>query len=247
LAVCFDRKEPTFRKEVFDEYQAHRPEMDKDLGKQFPKAKNVLETFNIPVYEKAGFEADDLIGTLAKSLQKKVDEIVIVTGDKDIMQLINSQVRVYMPVRGLSKAKTYDTKEVEKKLKVSPEQIVDYKALVGDSSDNYSGVYGIGPKTAEKLLDKYGDLDTIYENLNEIEKTTRKKLEKDKDNAYLSRKLAKIVTDVDFKFKLEEADKWVINSDEIISLFKEIGFKTLRKRAEKIGKEIERKRQGSLF
>jgi DNA polymerase-1 len=247
LAVCFDRKEPTFRKKAFREYQAHRPEMDEKLGSQFEKAKEALRAFNIPVFDKVGFEADDLIGTLANKEQGKIDEVVIVTGDKDILQLVNGKVKVYMPIKGLSVSQMYGKKEVEEKLNVEPKQIIDYKALVGDPSDNYPGVKGVGPKTAEKLLEKYRDLDNVYKNLDKIDASVRKKLVKDKKNAYLSRKLAKIVTDVSFKYDIKEAARWKVDGEEVLDLFKNFGFKTLTGRVKAVGREIESEKQGSLF
>ena len=168
LIVCFDRKEPTFRRLEFEKYQAHRPEMDKDLSAQFGKTRKLMEAFGIPVFSKAGFEADDVIGTLAKQAEKKLDKVVIVTGDKDILQLVTKKTKVYLPVRGLSNAELVGEKGVKEKLGITPKQVVDYKALVGDPSDNYPGVRGIGPKTAGGLLEKYKTMNRIYKNLDKI-------------------------------------------------------------------------------
>lgn len=247
LAVCFDRKEPTFRHIEFEDYQAHRPEMDKDLSSQFAKAKEVVSTFGIPIYERAGYEADDVIGTLANQAQKSMEEVVIVTGDKDILQLINGKIRVYLPIRGLSEGQLMDKKRVLEKLGVKPEQIPDYKALIGDPSDNYSGVKGIGPKTAERLLKKYGTLENIYKHLDEIDRRIAEKLEKDKKNAFLSQRLAQIVTDVDVNFDIKKAASWRIDSKKALDLFDKFGFKTLTKRIIKLRKEVERKRQMKLL
>lgn len=247
ITVCFDRKEPTFRQEVFEDYQAHRPEMDEDLADQFDYAKKVLKAFGIPIYSKAGFEADDVIGTLARQAEKDMDEILIVTGDQDILQLINGKVKVFLPSRGVIKGKVYGKKEVEEKLGIPPEKVIDYKALVGDPSDNYPGVKGIGPKTAEKLLEEYETFEGVYKNLDKIKGGTKKKLKEKKEAADLSYKLAKIVTDVPVEFDREKAAKWRVNSKSVIDLFKEFGFKTLTKRVNKVGEKIDKEKQMNLL
>jgi DNA polymerase-1 len=247
IVVAFDRKEPTFRHKEFENYQAQRPPMEKALSTQFEKAKDVLYAIGIPVYEKAGYEADDIIGTLAKESEKKLDETIIVTGDKDILQLVTKTTKVYFPKRGLSDAELMGEEEVIEKLKVKPEQIVDYKALVGDSSDNYPGVRGIGPKTAVDLLSKYKSKGEVYKKLKEINPRIRERLENGKKDADISYKLAKIVKDVDFKHDIDSARRWRVDSDNVLSLFSEFGFRTLSKRVKKVGEEMEKERQGSLF
>jgi DNA polymerase-1 len=170
LIVAFDRKEPTFRHKKFKKYQAHRPEMDKDLSIQFTEARKVVRAFRIPIYSKAGYEADDVIGTVAKKAEQKVNikSVAIVTGDKDILQLVTSKTKVYLPVRGLGDAKLVGEKGVYQKMGVKPEQVVDFKALCGDPSDNYPGVPGIGPQTAKQLLLRYQTLEKIYQNLDSL-------------------------------------------------------------------------------
>jgi len=234
LAVAFDRKEPTFRHEQFKDYQAHRPEMDDELSEQFEVVKKVITSFGIPIYEKAGFEADDVIGTIAFSVVRSlsaVDSVVIVTGDRDMLQLVTDKINLYMPGRSLTDATLYGPKETKKKMGVVPSQIVDYKALVGDPSDNYPGVKGIGPKTAENLLKKFNNLDNIYANLDQIENKTAKLLKDSKDMAYKSQKLAEIATTVpETSFDLDDANDWGLGRQEIIETFDEIGFKTLKQR-----------------
>lgn len=248
IAVCFDRKEPTFRKKMYKKYQSHRPETDRELITQFAKAKDVVTSFGVPIFEKAGFEADDLIGTIAaKAERKKVDQVVIVTGDKDILQLVTDKIKVYLPARGIVNAKLHGINEVILKLGVTPEQIIDYKALVGDPSDNYPGVYGIGPKTAEDLLDKYETFENVYKHLKDLPESTAKKLKKGKKEGKISYKLAKIVKDVPIKFDLEKMKKWKIDSDETLNLFAEFGFRTLAKRIKEVGESLEKEKQGSLF
>ena len=210
LVVAFDRKEPTFRHKEYEPYQAHRPEMDKDLTPQFDKAKDVIKAFGIPIYDKAGFEADDVIGTLAKQAEKKLEEIVIVTGDKDILQLVSDKTKVYLPIRGLSEAKLMGEEEVVEKIGVKPSQIDDYKALVGDPSDNYPGVPGIGPKTATKLLSEYETVKDVYKNLKNIPAPIAKKLEEGEESAKVCQRLAEIVINVPVKLNLTRATLAVV-------------------------------------
>lgn len=247
IAVAFDRKEPTFRKEAFEDYQAHRPEMDEDLDIQFEYARKTLKAFGIPIFSKAGYEADDVIGALAEQAQKKTEEIIIVTGDQDLLQLVNGKVKVFLPSRGVTQGKIYGTKDVVEKLGVTPEQVVDYKALVGDPSDNYPGVKGIGPKTAEKLLKEYKTLEKVYKNLGKIEGSTGEKLKKDKKNAELSYKLARIVKDVPVEFDSKKALSWRLNSKAVLDLFKDFGFKTLTKRVKRLGEKIDQDKQMNLL
>ena len=238
LVVAFDRKEPTFRHKEYKPYQAHRPEMDKDLTPQFDKVKDVIKAFGIPIYDKAGFEADDVIGTLAKQAEKEIEEVVIVTGDKDILQLVSDKTRVYLPIRGLSEAKLMGEEEVVEKIGVKPSQIDDYKALVGDPSDNYPGVPGVGPKTATKLLSKYETIKDVYKNLKNIPAPIVKKLEEGEESAKVCQRLAEIVTNVSVKLDLKDADDWGVDRKEVLDLFTEFGFKTLSKRVKDVGKKI---------
>lgn len=247
IVVTFDRKEPTFRHKEYKDYQAHRPPTDKDLVSQFEKVRRVVEAFGIPVYDKAGFEADDVIGTLAKQAEKILEETIIVTGDKDILQLVTKKTKVYLPVRGLSDTKLMEAEDVVEKMGVRPDQIDDYKALVGDPSDNYPGVPGIGPKTATKLLAEYETVEKVYKNIDKIQESIAKKLKKGKKLAVVSKKLATIVTNVPVKLDVEKSGKWKVNSKNALNLFAEYGFKTLAKRANKVGEEIGKEKQMSLL
>ena len=244
IAVCFDVKAPTFRHKAFKEYQSQRPPTHDDLSSQFEKAKRVINSFGIPIYEKAGYEADDVIGTLAMQV---TDEVVIVTGDRDLLQLVNDKVKLYMPLLGLSTAKIYGRTEAEERMGIVPDLIPDYKALVGDPSDNYKGVAGIGPKTAINLLKEYGSVAGIYKNLKKIPEKTREKLIKDKKNAALSHKLATIVKNVPLRLDMEAAGKWKVDSQSVLNLFSEFGFKTLTERVKKVGKELDSEKQMTLL
>ena len=250
VVFAFDRPEPTFRKKILEEYQAHRPEMDKDLGSQFEKAYETLKAFGIPIYSKAGYEADDVIGTMAN--RAEASEILIVTGDRDMLQLVNEKVKLYMPGRSLSDAVEYNAKKATEKMGVPPKQVVDLKALTGDQSDNYKGVPGIGPKTAIKLLEEYGDLENIYKvaeagHASKHSPRTKKLLEEYKESAFQSQDLARIRIDVDIEFDLSAAGKFKADSPEVLMLFEEYGFRTLTRRVREVGEKIASKHQQTLL
>jgi len=205
LISCFDTPKPTFRNKLFKKYQSQRPKINNDFIVQIPIVKMAVDAAGINRIEKDGYEADDLIGTITRIFKTNKFRVVILTGDKDIFQLITETVFVAAPQLGLANVKIFDKSEVEKKLDVSPNQIIEYKALVGDPSDNYPGASGIGPKTASKLIHQFKNVDNIYKNLEKIEsEKTREVLIKEKDNVYLSRKLATIVTDVDINIDIEK-------------------------------------------
>ncbi len=244
IAVAFDEKEPTFRHKEFAQYQAQRPAMADELSGQFEKAKKVIEAFGIPIYSKSGYEGDDVIGTLASDAKENV---VIVTGDRDILQLVDDKVKVYLPIVGLSSAKLMGEEEVKEKLGITPKQVADYKALVGDPSDNYPGVAGIGPKTSISLLAKYKNLDGIYAHLEEISPSVREKLIKGKDDAKLSLRLATIVKNTPVKLDIEASGRWDIDSQAVLDLFSKFGFKTLTERVKKVGRQLDSEKQMSLI
>ncbi len=262
IAVAFDRKEPTFRHKEFKDYQAQRPPMEDNLSSQFEKAKATLSAFGIPIYELAGYEADDIIGTLASqgseipnkkikspvtSHQSPINEVIVVTGDRDILQLVNKNVKVYLPVKGLSEGKVFGKEEVVEKMGVKPSQIPDYKALVGDQSDNYKGVSGIGPKTAIKLLKEYGSFETIYKNLDSVPRQIKERLENGKSDGEMSLKLAGIVREVPIDADFEKMNKWRVDSKEALDLFAQFGFKTLTKRIKEVGRAIVSENQMKLI
>ena len=246
IAVAFDEKEPTFRHKEFKEYQSQRSPTADDLSSQFEKARDFFKAVKVPIYSMQGFEADDVIGTIA---DKSKEDVVIVTGDRDILQLIDDKrnIKLYMPVVGLTNAKLYGEAEALERMGVPANEIPDYKALVGDPSDNYPGVAGIGPVTAEKLLEKYKSIDNIYAHLSEIDPNVRQKLKSKKDDAKLFHRLATIVRDVPIKVDYQEMKKWKIDSSEVLNLFEKFGFKTLSERIKKVGKEIDGQKQATLF
>lgn len=195
LIVCFDKKAPTFRKQMYVGYQAKRPKMSEDLVPQIDVLHKALDSAKIPHFEIDGYEADDLIGTLSKKAKEKDLQTIIVSGDRDLLQLVNSKVLMLAPVVGITNMTLFDEAKVREKYGLEPDQIIDYKALVGDPSDNYPGVAGIGPKTAGELLRKYRTLEGLYEHIAELSPQTQEKLAQDSEQAALAKKLATIITD----------------------------------------------------
>lgn len=237
LIVCLDSPGPNFRNQEFVGYRAQRKPADVDLKSQLPLIPEALKVAHISHYSMGGFEADDLIGTIARrSLRrhqknkKLISRVTIITGDKDLMQLVDDRVSLFVPVQGLSVTKLYDSAAVKDKLGVYPSQVIDLKALMGDMSDNYPGVEGVGPVAATSLLEKYRTLDNLYHHLEEVKPTLRDKLVKDKDNAYLSQKLATIVTNIPLKFTLHQARWRHQNLLGLKALFDQYHFKSLASR-----------------
>lgn len=243
IAVCFDRPTPNFRKELFKEYQAQRPQSDSDLSPQFVIIQNILDKANIATYSLDGFEADDLIGTLAHEGEKVGDVSIVVTGDRDMMQLVNKRTKILMPIKGISEMKLFDEARVKEQFGVEPSEIVDLKALQGDASDNYPGVPGVGPKTAAGLVEKYKTVDGIYKHIEDIEKENPKlaaKLKAGEESARLCYQLATILQNVPFEHELSECDATNISYEDWRTAFEDYEFKTLPKRLdEAFGKNVD--------
>jgi DNA polymerase I len=203
IGVVWDSGKPAFRLEVFPEYKAHRSAMPEELKVQLDHLDEILEAMNIPAIRAEGFEADDALATLSKRVPEDV-ELFIVTGDQDAMQLVDGHVKVLRTTRGVSETRTYGRQEVIEEYGVTPEQIPDYKALVGDPSDNIPGVRGIGPKGAASLLQQFGSVARIYENLDKVSaKGTRTKLEEGQESAFVSLELARMRFDAPVEFDRE--------------------------------------------
>lgn len=241
IAVAFDHKAKTKRAEKYEEYKAHRPEMPDDLKPQVEIIKSVVTALNIPTFIKKGEEADDLIGSIAAEMQSsgKSDQTLttIVSGDKDLLQLVTDDVSVWIPGNKWVRDTEYFGAEVVKKMGVRPDQVVDLKALMGDSSDNIPGVAGIGKVTARKLLSKFDTLEGIYDRIDEMEKTgqkdellkgaTLKKLVVDREMALVSQELARIDTAVPIDFDLKKCTVRDYDKQEVMDLFESLEFASL--------------------
>ncbi|MFA6017280.1 MAG: 5'-3' exonuclease H3TH domain-containing protein [Patescibacteria group bacterium] len=242
LISCFDTPKATFRNKLFKEYQSQRPKIDDDFIIQIPLVKQALDAAGIERMEKDGFEADDLIGTITRIFEKNKFRVVILTGDKDIFQLITDNVFVAAPQLGLANIKIFDKSEVEKKLDVAPNQIVEYKALAGDPSDNYPGAPGIGPKTASKLIHQFGTVEQIYQNIEKVEsEKVREILKKEKDSVFVSKKLATIMTDVEIGLDIEKL-KFKGFNKKLMDFLTQYQMNTLTKRIFSL-KDVERKEE----
>ena len=227
LAVVFD-KGKSFRHELYEDYKGTRAKMPDDLRAQVERMREIVDTFNIPRVELENYEADDVLGSLSRWAAEEMGlGVKIITGDKDLLQLVTDRVVVNLAGSKLSDAKDFLPEDVEKKLGVRPDKVVDFKALCGDPSDNIPGVKGIGEKTAVKLLEAYGSLEGIYEHLDEISGRAKSALEGAKEIAFLSQKLAQIVTDLDMQLDLEQARIDRFNPKAVEDLFRELEFRSL--------------------
>jgi len=270
IACAFDTKAPTFRHVEFEAYKAQRVTPPPDLYPQLPKVKSVLDAFGIKYFEKEGYEADDILATIATKLvngsrltgrskfhgsviasedqsgrveakQSKVgiasssstprnDEakinIIILSGDRDLLQLVDGNIKVQVPGWNLKETTLFGAKEVKEKYGLAPHQMVDYKSMTGDPSDNVPGVGGVGPKTASALLQKYHTLEGIYSNLAEISETTRVKLEKDKDVALAAKKLVALDTDVDISFQFSKL-RFMPDWEKVRAEYERLGFRSI--------------------
>jgi len=271
LAVAFDHPKPTFRHEAFKDYKAHREKMPDDLIPQIELIKQVVQSLNVPTFEKAGFEADDLIGTIScqssvsspdkseservlsrqksknklqvpghKFQEEREIRVIIVTGDKDLLQLVNEHVHVWIPGRGkYGEDIEYDAEKVEEKMGVRPDQIIDLKALMGDSSDNIPGVKGVGKITAEKLIDRFGSIEELFDAVAERQEARAKsqdsllkgallkKLTSGKEDAFSSKELVTIHTQVPIELDLENCRVTKYDKEEAAALLKKFDFASL--------------------
>lgn len=230
MAVTFDLAAPTFRHKEYIEYKANRVKQVDELYQQFPRVKEVVKAFDIPIYEQEGFEADDVIATLVRDKAVEKIQSIIVTGDMDTLQLVDENTEVYTMHKGISDTMVYDIKKVKERFDgLSPEQMVDYKALRGDPSDNIPGVKGIGEKGAISLLKKFKTLENLYQNLesNKISDRYRQLLADQKKEALMSKKLATMVDNVPIDFSLNNTKVKNFDTNKVIPLFQELEFKSL--------------------
>lgn len=238
IVLTLDKKGPTFRHELYTEYKATRVKAPDELYEQIPIIKEVAKSFNIPIFELSGFEADDLIGTISKLEEIKDSEKIIITGDLDTLQLINKNTKVYTMSRGMNDSVLYDENKVQERYGFGPDKIIDYKALRGDPSDNIPGVKGIGEKTATELIINFENLEGIYKALNnkdeKIKKRTAELLTSGKDKAFLSRELATIDNQVLIDFSKDKARCDFSNLDNLFKLFIELEFRSLLTKAKSL-------------
>ncbi|MCX5665605.1 MAG: DNA polymerase I [Candidatus Omnitrophica bacterium] len=227
LAVAFDLKGPTFRHKKFDEYKIHRKPMPDDLVSQMSYIKQLVQALNIPLYEMQGYEADDLLATLAKKAEDKDIETFIVTGDKDALQLVDSHIKVYSTHKeGL----IYDAHKVKEIYGVGPDKVTDIMALMGDATDNIPGVKGIGEKSAIELIGEFGSLDGLYKNIDKVKSDAKKKiLTEGRESAYLSKELATVDIDVPIEIDFKELEFKEPDQTRLLELYKELEFKSLLK------------------
>ncbi|MFH1968505.1 MAG: 5'-3' exonuclease H3TH domain-containing protein [bacterium] len=233
IVACFDTKAKTFRHEQFKDYKAQRPVTPSGIISQIPATKEVLQTFGIPVFAKDGFEADDLIATICNLTQnqnKSVD-IYILTGDLDNLQLVNDRVKVYTLGKGIKDTIIYDTNKVKERFGVMPSQMVEFKALTGDPSDNIPGVEGIGKKTAAEIIQKYGTIKNLYDELSTdtavLKPKVKEALKQNKESATMSLELVKMKSDVDVDFNLEVCKFGRFSQKEVEEIFKKLEFNSL--------------------
>lgn len=227
ICVVFDKKGPTFRHKEYDQYKAHRAATPSELAQQFPIIREILKAMNVHFLELTGFEADDIAGTLTKKGEEFFDEIFLVTGDKDYLQLANDNTKVLITRKGITELEEFDKNKVIEKYGISPQQMIELKGLMGDASDNIPGVPGIGEKTGLKLLKEYGSIENIYENIDNISgKKLKENLTENKHLAFLSRKLGEIFTEVPIDIDFQEFEVKDPNWDSLRELFEELEFNT---------------------
>lgn len=245
IIATFDLPFPTFRHKKFKEYKAKRPKTPEELSQQILKVKDLLREFGIPVLEKRGFEADDIMGTVSRLVSKKETkwqiENIILTGDTDLFQLVDSDTKVYFLKKGIKNTVLYNKELVKERYQgLDPEELVDFKALKGDPSDNIPGVPGIGEKTAIELIKRFGSLENLYSTLDQeptsdanstgLNQRIRDLLQEHKEQAFLSRSLVQIERNVPMDFNLEKCQWKNGDREKVIQAIKELGFRSLIKR-----------------
>ena len=254
VAATFDFPAKTFRHKAYKEYKATRERAPEELYQQIPKVKEVLKIFGVPIYEKEGLEADDLIGAISNNASSSGSavETIILTGDYDVLQLVKDRVKVYALSKGVKEAVLFDKEKVKEKYEgLGPEQLVDYKALRGDPSDNIPGVFGIGEKTAIMLIDKFKTLENLYRELEgvspkiqELKESVRKKLSENKNKAFISKMLSQIKYDAPIDFNLDKCRWGDYDREKVVNMLNDYEFKSLISRLP--GAKIESK-NGTLF
>lgn len=236
LVVAFDHARKTFRNEIYSEYKMQRKPSPDELVLQFPVIKEMLNVMNIEVIEQSGIEADDIIGSVCKNFD---GEKIILSGDRDLLQLIDENTNVWLTKKGVSEVDKVDTERLKQLFNLLPQQIIELKALMGDSSDNIPGVNGVGEKTALSLLDRYRDIDGVYAHIDEIKGKLKEKLVNDKDKAYMSKKLATIKCDCEIDFDIDRAKLNMPFDEKVFNFFKQQDFSSLLKNENLFKKNIQ--------
>ena len=242
IVCAFDAGRPAFRMEALEQYKATRPSMDEELKVQFPLVENLLESMNVPVVRVKGWEGDDVLGTVAARDEALGYETYLVTGDKDAYQLVSDLTKVVTTKKGISDVVVYGPAEVEERYGVTPAQFPDFLGLKGDSSDNIPGVPGIGDKGAAKLLQNFGSIDGIYENLDKLKGKQLQNISENKEAAFTSRRVATIVRDLDFELDIEGAAFPSFDEESVIEAF---SCASVRERASRQGSRACRSRRPS--
>lgn len=227
MSVAFDKKAPTFRHKQYADYKAGRKKMPDELAQQLQPLKDLLDKFNINRLELEGYEADDLIGTVAKLGEENDFKVYIVTGDKDAIQLASHKTTTLITKKGVGEVEEYNYDSVLERYEMTPTQFIDLKGLMGDKSDNIPGVPGVGEKTGIKLLKQYSTIENLIEHTDELKGSIKKKIEENKDLALMSKQLATIITNVPIEVKLEDLEYGDYNKDDVVEKFKEFGFTSL--------------------
>ena len=220
LAVCFDKGGSQARTEMFTEYKANRDETPEAIMIAVPYIEKILEAMHIPVVIKEGFEADDIIGTLAKQAEKENYETYMVTPDKDFAQLVSKNIFMYRPAQMGSGIEIWGIPEIQEKFEIErPQQVIDYLGMMGDSVDNIPGLPGVGDKTAKKFLKEFGSMENLFDNLDKLKGKLREKIEANKELGLLSKKLATIITDVPVKFHSKDYELSSPNIEAAVAIF----------------------------
>ncbi len=234
IAATFDLAGPTFRHKEYKEYKAQRPKAPDELYEQIPIIKSILRSFNVSIFEKQGYEADDVIGTITRKVTTQKPEVrsIIVTGDLDALQLVDDKVNVFTLRKGIKDTLLYNVSRVKERYGVSPSQLLDFKALRGDPSDNIPGVLGVGEKTAAELIKEFNTIENLYQEIESggaalIKQAVLEKLKKNKDKAFLSKKLVQIKQDVPIDFNLDDCLWKNYNKEKVSQTLKNFEFFSL--------------------
>lgn len=248
IGAVFDVSAPTFRHELFPEYKANRDAMPEDLRKSIPYIRKIIEAFNIPIIEKEGFEADDVIGTLAKKAEKQGFTTYMMTPDKDYAQLVSEKIFMFKPGKAGGEPEVWGLNEVKENFGIeTAEQVIDILGLMGDSADNIPGCPGVGPKSAQQLIANFGSIDGIYQNTDKLKGKQKEKLIEFEEQVRLSKKLATIILDVPIEFNTKNLTREEVNKEALVALFDELEFKGILQRLKLKETPVEVSFQGTLF